>query len=312
MSVVSVHSIPPEIMCKIFEGLSTKEVCRGIQVCKEWGTQLESQWIWKPRFKEEGIPSVEGIDTKLNVVFGNLLSLNLTFNGKLYGEVENIPNIAKEKYDKAVREREPLGRIMIKPPRFIIDASHVRLPFDTDLYAKLNASNNGENKPKISKDGKKMKVPLTLRNRIKLHEHLYPPRTMMSKKRMGDVLKEVLDQCNSAPTKTTVWEVEKTAHLYKSYTEQKRLVEEQGLELIPLRVRFDVEANIPEGKIYANDDGNEVAYTQTSDMVKLGGDTLPVVIGNYESGSGLSITHRNAAGVWRVSAAPGVPVSVKV
>src|SRR5579871_79105 len=177
-------SLPLDIIKPIFQFQSIEDICSGIQVCKSWGNKLESEEVWQPHFHAKGLPMVKGINTKLNVVYGNLF--RRTISGEMfkewYGEVRNIPLMKKEKYECFVDKNDPF--ISKEDPQqkihetfwIVIDPSHVYRPYHEGLYNKLCESTNPKDYPEKSKDEQEMKIPFTLENRYLLIKYLHPDR----------------------------------------------------------------------------------------------------------------------------------------
>ncbi len=313
---MSITALSPESIVKIFqdEDLSHKDVCRGHQVCKYWDVLLDDKWIWNPRrFNEAGLPMVEGIDTKLNVVFGNLFtrSLDYEFFKKCYGEVRNIGLMSKKAYDKLLMENDPFipseepQQKICETSRLVIDPSHVHRPYDEKLFNKLNASTDPRDKPEVSPDGKEMEIPFTLRNRQLVIEHTNPGIKIFSY-----FFPEALVQCNAAPEKTGFWVMrEVVVYQNKDYIVQKTLIEgKEGYKLVPLRVRAVFDALMICKTGTCPDTGYpDWTFARPSDMVQLFGEAVPMAIGGFAHGTGVSLFFRYDAEFDRDGALPGFP-----
>ncbi len=293
MAISPISLLSPENIYDIYEGLPKKEICRGTQVCKDWYQILGSIGIWKPFFKEAGLPLVEGMGTGFNAVYGNLFfrSLNYEFFKKCYGEVRDISSISIKAYDKFVSENDPF--IPSEEPQqkicetswLVIDPSHVYRPYDETLFNKLNASTDPQDKPEKIEDGKVMKVPFKLRNRKLVIEHTNPDKQIFQ-----FFLPEAMDQCNAAPEKTGFWVMRETVVYYSTaYTEQKILIEEQeGYKVVPLRVRLTFNGmKICETGTCPDKVANST-FANTSDMINA---RFPMVIGYFAPGAGAYVTN---------------------
>ncbi len=285
---MSITALSPEMFISIFQDpdLSNKDLCIGHQVCTDWNVLLGDKLVWNPRrFNKAGLPMVEDIDTKLNVVFGNLFTRSLDYElfKKCYGEVRNIGLMSKKAYDKLLTENDPfipseeLQQKICATSWLVIDPSHVHRPYDETLFNELDASTDPRDKPKVSPDGKEMEIPFTLRNRKLVIEHTNP-----NTKIFGFFLPEALDQCNAAPEKTGFWVMrEVVVYRNEAYTVQKTLIEgKEGYKLVPLRVRLVFDAlMICKTGTHPDTGALNWTYARTANIVRLyGGNLCPMAI----------------------------------
>ncbi len=310
---MTISLLPPECIYNIYEGLPKKEVCRGTQVCQGWYQTLGSVGIWKPFFKEAGLPLVEGMGTGLGSVYNNLFTRSLDYElfKKCYGEVRNIGLMSKKAYDKLLTENDPFipseepQKKICETSRLVIDPSHVYRPYDETLFNKLNASTDPRDKPEMSADGKEMEIPFTLRNRKLVIEHTNPNKPMFR-----FFLPDALVQCNAAPEKTEFWVMrEVVVYQNKAYSVQKTLIEgKEGYKLVPLRVRLVFDAFMICKMGTCPDTGApNWTYARTADMVQLFGSSWPMQIGGYVSGSGVHICYDFGDAVVSIGALSGFP-----
>ncbi len=314
---MSITALSPETIIQIFqdEDLSLKDVCSGLQVCTSWNGYLDDKWIWKPLFDKAGLPMVKEIDTKFNVVFGNLFSRSLDYElfKKCYGEVRDISLMSKNAYDKLISKNDPFipseepQKKICETSWLVIDPSHVYRPYDETLFNKLDESTNPEDKPEVSANGKEMKIPFTLRNRKLVIEHTYPNIKIF---KFNDFLPEAFVQCNSAPEKTGFW-VMREVIVYRNefYAVQKTLIEgKEGYRLVPLRVRLVFNAMKICETGTCPDTAEPCMFARTANMVLLQGHPGPVGIGLFAPGVGFSVK-RNYYGAKHadLGALPGFP-----
>ena len=285
---MSIDALSREMIVTIFQDqdLSSKDVARGHRVCKEWNELLGIPMIWnESRFNEAGLPKVEGIDTKLNVVFNNLFcrSLNYEWFKKWWGKVQDFGIMSKEAYDRFFTKNDPFipsegpQQKICETSWLVIDFSSVWRPYDETLFNRVNASTDLRDKAERSADGKEMKIPGTLRNRKLLIEHTHP-----GKRIFGLFHSEALAQCNDAPEKTGFWVVRGEVYQNKAYSVQEDLIKgNEGYKLVPLRVGVVFYSFIlcRTGNCPLKA-GQDVRFARTADLVHLqGGVSLPMAIG---------------------------------
>jgi hypothetical protein len=281
---------PADAMRIIFALLSNQEIHSVFQVCKYWNQLVDCDEFWKSLFAKKGLPFVEGIDKDYKQIYITLSPK--TISGEMFkecfGEVREIPLLAKEKYKMFVELNDPF--IPASAPQqkirrtfwIILNPSHVYRRYDEELYILLKASEFQEDQPEISKDGKEMKVPFTFRNQILLIE--YSGHSVF-----GYFHPEVLLQCNSASGKTAIWLMrEQTVYQNHVYSIQKQDVKEKGFELVPLTVRsaFD---GIKIRTTGTCPDNACAPYARTANTLNLPPEIRPVAIGGYPTDGGLEV-----------------------
>ncbi len=293
--------------------LPDQEVCNAARVCKSWNNALERDKFWELFLAKKGIPMVEDIDTGLKKVFLNLHSR--TISGEMfaecYGEVRDIPRLAKERYKMFVEQMDPFipksfpQQKISRTFYLVINPSHVYRPYDEKLYKKLNASKNKEDKSELLTNGAEMKIPFTLRNRVLLIQ--YPNHKIFS----YFFLFDVFDQCNSLSEKTTLWLMREKAVLQEQYyNNQKRLVQKEGFQLTPLTVRVDFNA-IKIRKTGTCPDSGRMNALVANTIKLYDKDTYPLFIGSYTSNMGIDLFYSLGNPHKCHGVVPGLPAEVR-
>ncbi len=300
---MSMLFLPSDIVRNIGLSLPDQGIYNALQVCKQWNEDLEANEFWGSLIPKRGLPLVEDIYTGHKTVYRNLF--RRTMSGemfkKYYGEVRDIPLLAKKVYEKFINAMDPFNitqKKMCQTFWLMIDPSHVYRPYEEKLFNFLNASLNPEDTPEILEESKEMKVPFTLTNRIRMIEYLHP-----DKKVFGSIHPQVLVQCNSAPKKTALWLMrEDVVFMGETDCNQKQWVKDQGFERARLATRLafnalkicDQDACPDKGTpyhLFATTEEPTRVSARTPDMV--GGESsafpVPVAIGGYVSGEGVNI-----------------------
>src|SRR5579862_9023089 len=82
--------------------LTDPEICYASRDSKSWNLTFQNDRFWSQLISRKGLPFVEGIDKGFKSVFLNLY--RRTIGGEMYGEVRDIPRLAKEVYSKFVEQ----------------------------------------------------------------------------------------------------------------------------------------------------------------------------------------------------------------
>jgi hypothetical protein len=310
--------------------LELPDIAQATRVCKCWNQLFSDQDLWKALFEKEGIPlviSANGTARNYKQDFKTLYPI--TISGKtisrFLGKVtEKIPPITEKRFNE-LQEPDPfeLGKIKRETFMFIVDPSFIMRTIDNETPLTLDDQGNLMESIKGSKQNSEtnttgkseLKIPLSLKNIKTLSSYPLERRYDMpvfDPEFNGEVFK----QCNTYPDKTSVYFMRRHVVIdqsrKKSYDEQKRLTEDKGFDVTPLRIRvlFDAVSILKNGS--CPDSKNlELIYSRHSESVQHGtyGSLLTFVGGFTSFGQGLRVFSSYSANGY-TGTAPGGPAEV--
>jgi hypothetical protein len=302
VSVISMFlSDPDTIRSEPLQLLEVADIGRLARVCKTWNESMNAPDIWKKLFKREGVPTVFRPDEKnrnyreeFKVLYPITISKKMIgqFLGKVIGK---LPSISEAFFNRLNQpdpfQKEKLIRgnyVLVVTPHLIKRAVDKETPQALYDCGNLIIAKENEQDHSTASD---LIIPFSLKNLKVLCS--YP----LSGKKNEPVFKNdssVFKQSDICPNKEVkVYLMRKDIiNLTRSwrYDNQKKLVEDQGFEVTPLRERalYDAVLILKSGK--CQDSGYyPPAYARCSDTVFFDGVPQFTVLGGFFSYNGLSV-----------------------
>ena len=306
----------------VLEFLEIADFARISQVCKSWNDFIKTPIIWRKLFKKEGIPLVDGPERNYREDFKTLYSITISGRiiGKLFGEVVGPISPISEKVFNKLQDLDPYekGKFKRETFVFVVDPHLIRRTIDKGALLALDESGNlieyTSNSTETGTAEKQvLEIPFSAPNHWVLCSH-----PLSGKENMPVFDKgydpDVFKQCAPCPDRNRVWFMRKCVAEQtrrESYAEQKKLVEAQGDEVTPLRVRalFDSVKILTSRTCPDNNDPQAFTFARTSDTVRCGNKVHQLVIGGFAPYRGMHADddygHEGHSGV-----APGIPADV--
>jgi hypothetical protein len=284
------------------------DIAQAACVCKLWNQAFSDQNLWKALFEKEGIPLVispNGIERNYKEDFKTLYSI--TISGRIISQfigkvVEKIPPISEKSFNE-LEEPDPYetGKLKRQTFVFVVDPSFVmrtvgkEAPLALDDLGNLIESPERESgqSPENTTEKSELKIPLSLKNIKVLCS--YPLKGKENMPVFDERSEnEVFEQCNALPDKIAVYFMRR--HVIDQgkrmlYDEQRKLVEDKGFEVTPLRIRaiFDSVDILKEGTCPDGRASQGYIYSHHSETVFYGCNVYHTFIGCFHPGDGLLV-----------------------
>jgi hypothetical protein len=301
--------------------MNVKNVCNAELVCRAWATAFSSDPVWAILTDRDLCRGVENHTKKYKQVYSTLYpkTYGRAMFRKWLGDIDT-PVVRKDRYEQFFisEDFDPFApeKKLKEAYSLVFIAPHVYRPNDEKalyngktLCTILMEEVTEEDKPTI--ENNEMRIPLTLRNLIRLVETLHPKTKIFDYKNP-----KVLKQCNAPVKKPEAWIMRDEVVLRNTpYFDQKNTVEKtpigkETFKLCPLLVRilYSMFEILEKGD--CPDNRNSFTYARTASTVRIGDKDLPVDFGGFAPGAGAHVPHRYYDAYDSVGVPPAVPAEV--
>jgi hypothetical protein len=301
--------------------MNVKNVCNAELVCTAWAKAFSSDPVWAILTDRDICRGVENHTKKYKQVYSTLYpkTYGRAMFRKWLGDIDT-PVLRADRYnkffisddiesfapEKKFKEAYPL---VILPPHIYRPNDEKALYNGKTLCTILTEGAQEEDKPTI--ENNEMKIPLTLRNLIRLVETLHPDRKIF-----GYTDPEVLKHCNSAVKKPEAYimrnevVLRNTAYLDQKNTVEKTPIGKETFKLCPLLVRilYNMFEILEKGD--CPDNQTPWTYARTASTIRIGDKDLPVVFGGCAPGAGAVVGSDYDGAVDLSGVPPAVPAEV--
>ena len=286
-----------DIVRNVASFLNVKDACNVELVCKAWAEAFSkgSNVIWEKLIKRDFFDGVENQTSGLKQVYRTLhfypgeVICRKVIN-KWFGDVRNAPPLRIDYYEELVigctRDSFDPQKQFVEENPLILDVSHVYRPNDETLYSGETLRDiltteraKEEDKPTITENNE-LKIPMTLRNIIRLVQILYSDRNIF-----GPIEAEVLKQCNKTAEKTELYFMRKNLVLRGTTPDcQKTELEKRKMVECPFRLRalYDLIQILEKNDCPDNrGDNDDWILARTANAVRKDDKDCFAVIGGY-------------------------------
>lgn len=295
------------------------------RVCRAWRTTMELPDIWLRMFNEEKIPCIQGRESTAYQDFCVMFPITysqrkISCLGRFVG---NVPVISKKAFDllKHIKDPyEPLNepeKKMRETFSVIVEPTHIDRPYDQALlkvlvkYGDFDAKNPENYNPKTQR----LLIPYSLKNLRVLAENPLPMTGRLPVFCYFD--RQVLKQCSTVSKTVTVSVMRREVPVHSRnliLAEQKKRLKKDEFEMVTARTRFYFNVLEVQSKYsscwnrYRNK--NRWIFSRTSDVCKINGVPIPVIVGEAYLGNGTIVYPLNDYADGDIGAVPCLPAKL--